>query len=232
MPVIKYLPQGIVTAIWGQAVLILPDGSTRPLHVGEEIHAGDRILTSQNGIVRIDEHLIVPPTAQAHHAGAPDALDAAIAELENGTAAPAAGYNPLPEAGSGSLTPGLRVARVAEEVSPLNYSFDAAHRVVDVTAAVAPLLASAPSSGAAPATNLPAAFTGGDTSIHVSEKGLPGGLPEPAGAAAAGFTANASVEDRYACFEAGMDGFLVKPLDREKLAEVISGFVSSRHLAA
>lgn len=45
-------------------------------------------------------------------------------------------------------------------------------------------------------------------------------------------TANALVEDRYACFEAGMDGFLVKPLDREKLAEVISGFVSSRHLAA
>jgi CheY-like chemotaxis protein len=44
--------------------------------------------------------------------------------------------------------------------------------------------------------------------------------------------ATALVEDRYACFEAGMDGFLVKPLDREKLAEVISGFVSSRHLAA
>lgn len=45
-------------------------------------------------------------------------------------------------------------------------------------------------------------------------------------------TANALVEDRYACFEAGMDGFLVKPLDRDKLAEVIAGFVSSRHLAA
>jgi CheY-like chemotaxis protein len=40
------------------------------------------------------------------------------------------------------------------------------------------------------------------------------------------------VEDRYACFEAGMDGFLMKPLDREKLAEVISGLASSRHLAA
>ncbi len=45
-------------------------------------------------------------------------------------------------------------------------------------------------------------------------------------------TANALVEDRYACFEAGMDGFLMKPLDREKLAEVISGLASSRHLAA
>src|ERR1700733_1641698 len=34
-------------------------------------------------------------------------------------------------------------------------------------------------------------------------------------------TANTLVEDRYACFEAGMDGFLVKPLDREKLAEAL-----------
>ncbi len=39
-------------------------------------------------------------------------------------------------------------------------------------------------------------------------------------------TANTLVEDRYACFEAGMDGFLLKPLDREKLEEAL------RHLAA
>jgi PAS domain S-box-containing protein len=36
-------------------------------------------------------------------------------------------------------------------------------------------------------------------------------------------TANTLVEDRYACFEAGMDGFLVKPLDREKLTEALAG---------
>jgi signal transduction histidine kinase/CheY-like chemotaxis protein len=35
-------------------------------------------------------------------------------------------------------------------------------------------------------------------------------------------TANALVEDRYACFEAGMDGFLVKPLDRAKLSEALA----------
>jgi PAS domain S-box-containing protein len=35
-------------------------------------------------------------------------------------------------------------------------------------------------------------------------------------------TANTLVEDRYACFEAGMDGFLVKPLDREKLADALN----------
>jgi PAS domain S-box-containing protein len=45
-------------------------------------------------------------------------------------------------------------------------------------------------------------------------------------------TANALVEDRYACFEAGMDGFLVKPLDREKLADALAGLVASRHIAA
>ena len=45
-------------------------------------------------------------------------------------------------------------------------------------------------------------------------------------------TANTLVEDRYACFEAGMDGFLIKPLDREKLEEALSGLAATRHLAA
>ena len=45
-------------------------------------------------------------------------------------------------------------------------------------------------------------------------------------------TANTLVEDRYACFEAGMDGFLIKPLDREKLADALAGLAATRHLAA
>ena len=45
-------------------------------------------------------------------------------------------------------------------------------------------------------------------------------------------TANTLVEDRYACFEAGMDGFLIKPLDREKLADALAGLAASRDLAA
>lgn len=45
-------------------------------------------------------------------------------------------------------------------------------------------------------------------------------------------TANTLIEDRYACFEAGMDGFLVKPLDGDKLADALAGLVASRHVAA
>jgi PAS domain S-box-containing protein len=44
-------------------------------------------------------------------------------------------------------------------------------------------------------------------------------------------TANTLVEDRYACFEAGMNGFLIKPLDREKLEEALAGLAASRDLA-
>ena len=45
-------------------------------------------------------------------------------------------------------------------------------------------------------------------------------------------TANTLEEDRYACFEAGMDGFLIKPLDRDKLPEALAGLTASRQLAA
>ena len=41
-------------------------------------------------------------------------------------------------------------------------------------------------------------------------------------------TANGLIDDRYACFDAGMDGFLVKPLDRDKLADALAGLVAAR----
>ena len=45
-------------------------------------------------------------------------------------------------------------------------------------------------------------------------------------------TANTLVEDRYACFEAGMNGFLIKPLDRDKLTDALAALAASRHLVA
>jgi CheY-like chemotaxis protein len=63
--------------------------------------------------------------------------------------------------------------------------------------------------------------------IRASEAGEPGRRTP-----ILALTANTLVEDRYACFEAGMDGFLIKPLDREKLAEALAGLAAARHLAA
>lgn len=44
-------------------------------------------------------------------------------------------------------------------------------------------------------------------------------------------TANTLVEDRYACFEAGMDGFLVKPLDRDVLANALAELTTPKRIA-
>jgi PAS domain S-box-containing protein len=63
--------------------------------------------------------------------------------------------------------------------------------------------------------------------IRTLEAGGPGGRTP-----ILALTANTLVEDRYACFESGMDGFLIKPLDREKLAEALAGLVASRHITA
>jgi PAS domain S-box-containing protein len=63
--------------------------------------------------------------------------------------------------------------------------------------------------------------------IRASEAGEPGRRTP-----ILALTANTLVEDRYACFEVGMDGFLIKPLDRDKLAEALAGLAAARHVAA
>jgi CheY-like chemotaxis protein len=45
-------------------------------------------------------------------------------------------------------------------------------------------------------------------------------------------TANALDEDRDGCLAAGMDGFLTKPLDRERLAAALATAEKSAALAA
>jgi PAS domain S-box-containing protein len=63
--------------------------------------------------------------------------------------------------------------------------------------------------------------------IRASESGEPGRRTP-----ILALTANTLVEDRYACFEAGMDGFLIKPLNRDKLAEALAALAAARHIAA
>jgi CheY-like chemotaxis protein len=45
-------------------------------------------------------------------------------------------------------------------------------------------------------------------------------------------TANTLLEDRKACAEAGMDGYLIKPLDRERLAAALAGVTAAAPVAA
>jgi signal transduction histidine kinase/DNA-binding response OmpR family regulator len=63
--------------------------------------------------------------------------------------------------------------------------------------------------------------------IRAAEAGQPG-RPTPILA----LTANTLAEDRNACFQAGMNGFLIKPLDREQLTEALTGLAATRHMAA
>lgn len=101
MPTLNKTTEGTVSQIWGSALIRNVDGKMVPLKVGDVVHQGDQILTTQRGIVQIT------PAEQ------PPVLARAPEELE--FAPPGAG---LSAGDSGALTEGLRVARIAEGVTP------------------------------------------------------------------------------------------------------------------
>lgn len=124
MPLLAKSESGTVTALWGTAFIQLPDGTLKPLKVGDHVNWGEQILTSQDGIVQITRPDGLVTALHADEV-APSALDRDIAGLDQGDIdfATAAG---LAGGGEGGLTPGLRVDRVSESVTPLNFAFETA----------------------------------------------------------------------------------------------------------
>jgi large repetitive protein len=97
MPTILQTQQGIVTGIWGQALIRGADGKFRVLKMGELVKRGDVILTSQDGIVQLNPQLDPAPPIDITPAATPAPLNSELGE-------------------------GLRVGRIAEAVSPLDLS--------------------------------------------------------------------------------------------------------------
>ncbi|MBI2732557.1 MAG: type I secretion C-terminal target domain-containing protein [Aquabacterium sp.] len=111
---------GTVTAVWGNAFVRLPDGSLKPVQVGDKVKGGERIITDEDGIVEISPAKGASILVKA--AAAPDAVSKAIAGIENQDPdqAPAAG---LTGGADGRMQPGLRVDRVSESVGQLAFDF-------------------------------------------------------------------------------------------------------------
>jgi VCBS repeat-containing protein len=112
MPTIHQITEGRVSALWGAALIRGADGKMHALKLGDVVHRGDVILTTQKGIVEL---LPVDTTAVAATPPTDD-IDRVIADLDKGdpTAATAA---TLGGDGGGDLLPGLRVDRVTETIA-------------------------------------------------------------------------------------------------------------------
>jgi len=112
MPTIVQSTQGFVTALWGRASIRGADGKMRALKVGDPVHPGDVILTTQDGIVEIRPQ--DGGTHVAQPAETPGEIDRVISAVDLGdsSAAPAAGL----AGGDGNLQEGLRVDRIQEAV--------------------------------------------------------------------------------------------------------------------
>lgn len=114
MPIIA-MSAGRVTAIWGKAHVQLPDGSLKPLQVGDKVAGGARIVTDDNGIVEISPTR--GPSVLMKDLAGQTSVDRALAgiDADDPKQAPAAGLAAGDAPGAeGGLSPGLRVTRVSE----------------------------------------------------------------------------------------------------------------------
>lgn len=125
MPLINSTNAGRVSGLWGgTAILRTADGKLRVLKLGDLVHMGDAIMTTQDGIVQITTGDGEARVADAQPVLAP--LDAATPDalLAAAPAAPASDLEVLgPTAAGltggdgGNLGPGLRVDRISEGVT-------------------------------------------------------------------------------------------------------------------
>ena len=119
MPILA-MSAGKVTAIWGSAYVRSPDGSMRPLQVGDKVAGGERIITEDNGLVQISP--IKGPAVLVKAVPVVTPVDKTIAavDAQDPDQAPAAG---LAGGADGGMQPGLRVERVVETVGQLSFDF-------------------------------------------------------------------------------------------------------------
>ncbi|WP_290645030.1 Calx-beta domain-containing protein, partial [Aquabacterium sp.] len=106
-----------MTAVWGTAFIRKPNGTLKPLSVGDKVGHGAQILTTMDGIVQISPSKGAPILVKA-----PADADKSIAGIEARDAefVPGAGLTGGPD---GGLQPGLRVERVKESVGQLEFEF-------------------------------------------------------------------------------------------------------------
>ncbi len=183
MPTIAQSGPGVVTALWGKALIRGADGKMRVLKVGDPVHTGDVILTTQDGIVQIHPADDPRTLAVARPAAGSAEIDRVIAGLNEGDAqvAPAAGL----AGGGGSLEAGLRVARIAEGLTPGGF-VSGAGETLATTPIASGTLASGSAAGSStepPAPPPPPPLSADSSNISAAEEGAatPLGLQAPSG---------------------------------------------------
>ncbi|RZI80530.1 MAG: hypothetical protein EOP38_22190, partial [Rubrivivax sp.] len=172
MPILAKSPSGTVTGLWGSAFIKLPNGKLKALQVGDEVKAGEQIITTQDGIVQITNPK--GKVAEVKPAAPLTDLDRTIAGLEEGDEATAAGAGGGGGA-DGGLQEGLRVDRVSESVGQQSFEYGTTDNdfVVDIGGTPFQLFATAEVSPPAPlpavgSVSSPSATEGGNLDFTVT----------------------------------------------------------------